>query len=254
MAEQAKATLQKGIPWRRGLAWWVVGLEGLLLLVAGIYVVAAPDNAKTAVRVIIGAFILANSVGSVMASFRPAALSNPITPYKTLSAGSGLTVGTIVVLQPLTENITDNAARVILALGLLVFGVIGLAGIYMTRATGGWPRGPIVTAGVSVLFSILMFYNVSNETLDMRWFGYAALAVGVLICGYAGALYKAGQVTPEVAATQPDPAIESVAEDPAPASAEAPRPPAPLSPAPTAAEPQSVVVPSSTSPSDSMDE
>jgi uncharacterized membrane protein HdeD (DUF308 family) len=251
MAEQAKATLQKGIPWRRGLAWWIVGLEGLLLLAAGIYVVAAPDNAKDAVRVIIGAFVLANSIGSVMAGFRPAALSNPITPYRMLAAGSGLTVGIIVVLQPWTENITDNAARVILALGLLAFGIIGLAGIYVTRATGGMRRGPIVTGALSVLFAILLFYNVRNETLDMRWFGYAALAAGVLMCGYAFALYKARQVTPEVAAT--DSALDTVASDPAPAPAEAPPPPAPLSPEPTAAELQLIDVPSSTATSASRD-
>jgi uncharacterized membrane protein HdeD (DUF308 family) len=209
MAEQAKATLQKGIPWRRGLAWWVVGLEGALLLAAGIYVVAAPDNAKDAVRVIIGAFVLANSIGSILAGLRPSALSNPITPYRMLAAGAGLTVGIIVVLQPWTVNITDNAARVILALGLLLYGAIGLAGAYATRAAGGMRRGPIIFGALSVLFAILLFYNVRKETLDMRWFGYAALAAGVLVCGYAFALYKARTVTPEVT-------------DPASASAEAP--------------------------------
>src|SRR5215208_7082390 len=75
MAEQAKATLQRGVPWRRGLAWWIVGLEGVLLLAAGIFVVASPDNAKDAVRVIIGAFILANSISTVLAGMRASALS-----------------------------------------------------------------------------------------------------------------------------------------------------------------------------------
>jgi uncharacterized membrane protein HdeD (DUF308 family) len=198
MVDQAKATLERNIPWRRGLAWWVVGVEGLLLLAAGIFVVASPDNAKDAVRVIIGIFLLANSIGSVMAGLRPEALSNPIMPYRMLAAGSGLTVGIIVVLQPFTENITDNAARVILGLGLLVFGILGLAGSYVTRATGGMRRGALVTGAVSILFAVMLFYNVRKETLDMRWFGYVALAAGVLICGYAFALYKAQQNTPGV--------------------------------------------------------
>jgi uncharacterized membrane protein HdeD (DUF308 family) len=200
MVEQAKATLQKSVPWRRGLAWWIVGIEGLLLVAAGIYVVAAPDDAKDAVRVIIGAFVLANSIGSIMAGFRPVSVANPITPYRMLAAGSGLTVGIIVVLQPWTENITDNAARVILALGLLVFGSVGFAGSYATRAAGGVRRGALIICGLSILFAALLFYNVRNEALDMRWFGYTALAAGVLICGYAFALYKARQTTPEVPA------------------------------------------------------
>jgi len=245
MAEQAKATLQKGIPWRRGLAWWVVGLEGLLLLAAGIYVVAAPDDAKTAVRVIIGAFLLANSISNMMAGLNPSAQSNPVMPYRMLAAGSGLTVGIIVVLQPWTENIADNAARVILALGLLVSGALGLTGVFMTRESGGMNRGPIISGALNLGFAILLFYNVRHETLDMRWFGYAALAGGVLVCGYAFALYKARTVTPEVAA--------AAATDPTTATAEASRPPAPLTPEPTATELRLLDVPSGTTTSASTD-
>jgi len=234
MADQAKATLQRGIPWRRGLAWWIVGLEGALLLAAGIFVVASPDNAKDAVRVIIGAFILANSVSAVLAGLRASTASSPGLPYRMLAAGSGLTVGIIVVLQPWTENITDNAARVILALGLLVYGAVGLAGAFATRDTGGMRMGALVVSAVMILFAIVLFYNVRNETLDMRWFGYAALAAGILICGYAFALYRALQATPEVSATVPYEA--TVATDPAPVTAEAPQPPAPLPPEPASAE------------------
>jgi uncharacterized membrane protein HdeD (DUF308 family) len=242
MAEQAKVTLQKGVPWRRGLAWWVVGIEGALLLAAGIYVVAAPDDAQDAVRVIIGAFVLANSISFVMAGLKPAASSQPIMPYRMLAAGVGLTVGTIVVLQPWTENITDNAGRVILALGLLLYGAIGLAGVFATRASSGMRRGPIITGALNVLFAILLFYNVRHETLDMRWFGYAALAAGVLVCGYAFALYKARQVTPEVADSAP--AQSAGTSDPAFAAAEAPRQPAPLTPEPAMPEPPPPDVPS----------
>jgi uncharacterized membrane protein HdeD (DUF308 family) len=249
MTEQAKATLQKSIPWRRGLAWWIVGLEGLLLLAAGIYVVAAPDNAKDAVRVIIGAFLLANSVSFILAGLRPEALSNPITPYRMLAAGSGLTVGIIVILQPWSENISDDAARVILALGLLAHGAFSLVGAFAARATGELRRGVLLTGALSVLFAVLLFYNVRHETLDMRWFGYVALAAGVLVCGYAFALYKARQVTPEVASAAPTPG--AAASEPALAPAETAQPPVPPSPEPAATELKLLDVPSNpiTSPS-----
>ena len=234
MAEQAKATLQRSVPWRRGLAWWIVGLEGLLLLAAGIYVVAAPDDAKDAVRVIIGVFLLANAVSTAMAGLRAAALSNPGTPYRMLAAGSGLTVGIICRSSAVVRkhhrqrgsgDPRPRAPRV---------RRIGLAAAFATRATGGMRRGALVISAVMILFAIVLFYNVRNETLDMRWFGYAALAAGVLLCGYAFALYKALQVTPEVSAT--DPSQATVATDPAPVTAEAPQPPAPLSPEPASAE------------------
>jgi hypothetical protein len=99
--------------------------------------------------------------------------------------------------------------------------------------------------------AILPFNDVRKETPDMHRFGYAALAAGVLVCGDTYVLYKARQVTPEVAATVPSSA--SVATDPAPASAEAPRPPAPLSPVPATAELELLVVPSSLATSVSTD-
>src|SRR5215218_6494986 len=115
-----------------------------------------------------------------------------------------------------------------------IVGLVGLVGASATRVPAGMRRGPIFTGVLNVLVAILLFSNVRKDTLDLRWFGYAALAAGVLVCGYSLVLYKARQVTPEVVATVPSSA--NVATDPAPASAEAPRPPAPLSPDPAAAE------------------
>jgi hypothetical protein len=68
-----------------------------------------------------------------------------------------------------------------------------------------------------------------------RWFGYAALTGGVLVCGYTFALYKARQPGPEVG--DGETSSMTIATDPAAATAVAPLLPAPLVPEPAAAEP-----------------
>jgi len=130
MSQQAAALAQKGAPWRRGVAWWIVGLEGAVLALVGIYVIADPDTSRDIVRQIIGAFLLANSGLRAIAGFRADNQANPLTPYRMLAAGVGLTVGLLVVVEPASDFVTEDAAKVILALGLLGYGAIGLAGAY----------------------------------------------------------------------------------------------------------------------------
>jgi uncharacterized membrane protein HdeD (DUF308 family) len=168
-----------------------VGVEGVALLLIGIYVIVAPDSARGAVRGLIGAFLLVNSVGVALAGLKTDLQTNPITPYRMLAAGVGISVGTIVLLQSFSDYISDDGARVILAIGLLVYGAVGLIGAYETRASGGMRRGAILTSVLDVVFAVILLYDVRNDKLDPRWFGYAALACGVLVCGYAFALYRA---------------------------------------------------------------
>ena len=192
MSQQAAALAQKGAPWRRGVAWWIVGLEGAVLAIVGIYVIADPDTSRDVVRQIIGAFLLANSGLRAIAGFRAENQANPLTPYRMLAAGVGLTVGLLVVVEPASEFVTEDAAKVILALGLLGYGAIGLAGAYATRAAGGLRRGALISGVLYVAFAVLLFYNTRKDVLDPRWFGVVFLAGGVLALGSAFAL-RSGQ-------------------------------------------------------------
>lgn len=50
MSQQALALARKGLPWRRGTAWWIVGIEGTALAIVGIYVVIEPDRSRDIIR------------------------------------------------------------------------------------------------------------------------------------------------------------------------------------------------------------
>ena len=45
-------------PWREGQSWWVAGVEGIIALLIGIYVVADPVQASDLVRQLIAVVLL----------------------------------------------------------------------------------------------------------------------------------------------------------------------------------------------------
>jgi hypothetical protein len=48
--EQARQLASANLPWRRGLGWPVVAIEGVVLLAIGIYILVAPDSARDVSR------------------------------------------------------------------------------------------------------------------------------------------------------------------------------------------------------------
>ncbi len=214
MSQQAMELAQKGVPWRRDVPWWIVGVEGAVITIVGIYVIARPDDAQDIVRQIIGWFLLVNACLAIVASVRAEGAANPLTPYRMLSAGIGLSVGLLVVLEPMSDYIEEDAARVALALGLLGHGLVGLAGAFATRASGGMRRGALIGALINVALAVLLFYNVRRETLDPRWFGIVAIAGGVLVLGWAYMRYAEAkaQVTAAGVAGVAGDSVESEAE------------------------------------------
>ncbi len=190
MSEQTKALLEASKPWKRGIAWWIIGAEGAVLALIGIYFVADPEGARTIVRQVFGWFLLINSVLAAVAGIRSANELNPGMPYRMLSAGIGLAVGVLVVAGPISDFIDDGAAKVILAFGLLGFGLIGLAGALATRAQGGVRRGVILANVLYLCFAAMFFFNARSAAIDARWFGYFAIIGGLLAMGFAFALYQ----------------------------------------------------------------
>jgi uncharacterized membrane protein HdeD (DUF308 family) len=207
MTEQAKAMFQRGLPWRRGAAWWLVGVEGLILTLIGIYVLVAPDSARDNVRALFGWFLLVNNGLIAFAGLRAANLPNLVSPYRMLSAGVGLTTGLIIVLEPVSDFLDADAAKYILAIGLLSIGLIGLVAAVITRfTTGSFREGLPVGSLIYFALGAVFLYNVRHDALNPRWFGAAALIGGGLAIAFAYTLYRNTQtpIEPAIAAAPAD--------------------------------------------------
>jgi uncharacterized membrane protein HdeD (DUF308 family) len=212
MSDQAKAMLELGKPWRRGAAWGVILVEGVVALGIGVYILAQPDEARDVVRQLIAAVLLVNGLMQVFAGFRLP--QSPAAPYRILRGGVGATVGLIVTLEPVSDYLESDASRFILALGGLAYGLIGLVQVVATREETGLRIGPLIVSGLWILLAILFLTGDETDQTRMNLVGIVAVVFGLLLLAYAFYLYRlkqAGVAAQADPADPADPAAEGVA-------------------------------------------
>lgn len=194
MADQARFMVSRNLPWRRGIAWWVLGAEGAILALIGIYVLVAPDSAREIVRQVFAWFLLINGGLVALAGLRAANLESPIPQYRMLTAGIGLTTGAIVVLDRVSDFIDDDGAKCVLAVGFIGKGVFELIGAALPGSAEAMtsPRIP-VSSFILIMLGLLFLYNVRRDSLDIQWFGIAALVGGGIAMAYAFLLFRSAQ-------------------------------------------------------------
>lgn len=184
-SEFAKSALSQVRPWRKGLPWWVVVLEGLIALVVGIYILTQPA-AGSQIVLILALYLLIVSAERAFLGFREL-IPHAIVAERMLRAGIGLTVGLIIVLDSWQPFMTSPAPVVILSLGWLLTGLIAIWEWVAARSILGLGFGALISPIVSSLFGLLMLVSrLSLSGLVLQSLGILATVAGValLIYGY----------------------------------------------------------------------
>src|SRR5688572_9202402 len=109
----------------------------------------------------------------------------PTTPFHVLRGGIGATVGVIVLLEPLSAYLESQAARVILALGWLAYGLLGLITGVATRGEQRIRIGALVTSGIAIVLEIVLFTGNSDDSGRMSLLGWITVSGGVLLLAFA---------------------------------------------------------------------
>lgn len=194
--EMAKSALRQVRPWRTGMPWWVILLEGLIALGIGIYVLMAP-NAGNSIVLLLALYLLVVHVERAIIGFRsriPAA----ILAERMLRAGIGMTVGLIIVVDALVPFINPPAPLVILSLGWLLIGAIGIWEWVSARAELGLGLGALVFPVVSALFGLLMLASrLALGPLVLQSLAIVGIVAGIALLGYAFMLYRNAQAAPQ---------------------------------------------------------
>ncbi len=97
MGERARSLALRSVPWREGVGWPVVAVEGVALLAVGLFMVLRPDDAADVTRTLLGAALLIISLQQVVNGFRNPGHS--FVPFQMLRGGIGATVGLLVGLM-----------------------------------------------------------------------------------------------------------------------------------------------------------
>lgn len=238
MASRSRAMLEQGMPWRKGTGWMIVMIEGIILAVIGVMFLVSAEGASRTVRMVLAAVLLVNSLLRIWAAMRGMAPMDRGMPLRMVASGIGLTVGLLVLLEPGSDYITNDAAKVILGVGLLAYGIVNLIGTWIGRDEEGIKWGAAVFALATIIFAFLLIYNTRHESVGGRWFGWVALIFGVALAGYGFLLRKDAMKAAAPDATTDFTAISAPAAPLAPvAESSPPAPAADISPASPPADP-----------------
>jgi uncharacterized membrane protein HdeD (DUF308 family) len=196
-SEMAKSMLSQVRPWRQGMAWWIVLIEGLIVLGIGIYVLTQAA-AGAQIVVLLAAFLLITSVERAINGFRER-IPPAILAERMLRSGIGLTVGLIIVLNNWQNFMTPTAAVVILSLGWLLTGAVGIWEWVTAREEMGFGLGALIMPAISTLFGLLMLGSrLALGGFVLQWVGILAVVAGIALLGYSFWLYRQGASRPAI--------------------------------------------------------
>lgn len=190
MAERALSMAKDHAPWRAASPWWVTGIQGVILVAIGLFLLLAPASAGRLILQLIAAVLLAESLLHIVAQARlPRAEADP---WVMLQAGIGATVGVFLVLRGwLVPTLDADAARAMLGVGLIAYAVVGVAGALVARGDSeAWLR-PIVNALLLVILAIVLLTSGQENAADrLTWLGVIALIGGAALLFLAWRAYS----------------------------------------------------------------
>ena len=190
MTEQAKAMVLSTAPWRRGVPWPLVLIEGIAIAAIGIFMLAS-DSASDVVRQLVAAILLINGLLEIVAGFN--AEDSAGARYRVLRGTIGATIGAIITLEPFWDFLTNAAARWTLGLGFLAFALLGFTVLVITREQGGIRVGAAITNLIFLVLAILFFTGDEDSNSRVNLLGTIAIVLGILLVLYALYLYRTAQ-------------------------------------------------------------
>ena len=175
-----KDTAQQYAPWRKGIAWWVVLLQGLLLLAIGGYALWSTKSAARVVVLGFGLYLIATALWTIIQSMRGRDIG--LSVFGLLAAGGGLVAG-ISVSLPFLFSKPEAYAPSFFTFGvaLITIGILTLLSAFVEKPETGVVWQTLVRGVIWLLFGAYLVYAVVAKVEDpvlIQWIAYALLALG----------------------------------------------------------------------------
>jgi uncharacterized membrane protein HdeD (DUF308 family) len=183
MQEMAKDGVRQRTPWNAWQNWWTVGIQGIIALAVGVFMLANPSGASDVIRFLIALVLLLNSLGHIVDGFRNRGLSS--SPWETLRGGIGVTVAVLTLLSAGSNYVEDDGARKMLAIGLIAYGVLGLVSLIFTFRSARFNGAAIIADVLAIALGILLLSARSGDTRGTQLLGAVAAVGGIALLGYS---------------------------------------------------------------------
>ena len=119
---QVTQAAKGAVPWRKGIAWWVVLLEGLALLALGLYMFFAKPTTAVILAWVVALSLLASGALSIYLSLQ-ATERTPVRQWTLIHGAVGVAAGLLAIV---IQFVSPGAALTVLGLGCLAYGGVGL--------------------------------------------------------------------------------------------------------------------------------
>jgi uncharacterized membrane protein HdeD (DUF308 family) len=197
MPDQLKSKLadvsKSVLPWQKGIAWWVVLLESVFLIGAGLFMFFAPSKTYNLLGWIVALILLISGGLSLYASYQQEAKSRQKS-WIMIHGLIGLVTGLIVIIMLLVNVLLSDAGLVILSLGCLAYGGVGL---YISVT--GLPSQNRLISLISTIFYLvvgvlvlLQIFGLGAFVTTIQLISFVILAAGIVLLFWAFILRNAG--------------------------------------------------------------
>src|SRR5215217_2553743 len=181
--QDTKDLVRQTAPWKPGQSWAVVGVQGIIALAIGVFMLANPTGASDVIRFLIALVLLLDSLGHIVDGFRDRSLSS--SPWDTLRGGIGVTVAVLTLISAGSDYVEDDGARQLLAIGLLAYGVLGIISIIFTIRSPGFKGGAIIADVLTIALGVLLLSARSGDTRGTQLLGVVAAVGGIALLAYS---------------------------------------------------------------------
>jgi uncharacterized membrane protein HdeD (DUF308 family) len=201
--QMARGLVDKGAPWKAGIPWTVVLVQGIVIAVAGAIIWLAPSFGALAVLQVLALILLVTAAVSVWRLLREQVAPRRVATVA-FRAGVGLSVGLVVLIGSFIAENRDLAAvaiAIVLGIGLVLYGLSAVASALLRREPGsGLPIVSLLLALATIVVGILLVVNGRNGIDALKGtfvlLGVLLLVVGLVLVGYAFLLRSRGASEP----------------------------------------------------------
>jgi uncharacterized membrane protein HdeD (DUF308 family) len=190
-------------PFRKGVTWRLTLVEGIIALALALLAILFPQFFSDALGAIFGGYLLIISILSIITNLK-AASAGAVQPFNLIRGGIGLLTGIITVLQPFLSTIDRLASFTVLAIGLGLYGIFGLVGLFVLKQAHSF--GVVIANALPLGVAAVIAYSLITGTSTVDAMKFLLIIAGVLLLGYSFMLYNQQRSTAAPAAPSAPPA------------------------------------------------
>jgi uncharacterized membrane protein HdeD (DUF308 family) len=183
LKSQLTRSAKGALPWRKGVAWWVVLLQGVALLALGLYVFFAQPTTAVILGWVVALSLLASGALSLYLSLQ-ATERTPVRQWTLIHGAVGVAAGLLAIL---IQFASPGAALTVLGLGCLAYGGVGLYMLLDKNLTAMRRLSFITTIFYLVLGALIVLHALGVGTLAtvLQLISLLLIAAGVILLFWA---------------------------------------------------------------------